>query len=32
MRFERLRRQALPCSEAAGWLSDKELAVMAECF
>jgi len=27
-----LRRQALPCSEAAGWLSDKELAVMAECF
>jgi len=32
MRFERLRRQVLPFGEAAGWLSDKELAVMAECF
>jgi hypothetical protein len=25
MRFERLRRQALPCGEAAGWLSDDNL-------
>jgi len=24
MRFERLRRQALPCGEAAGWLSDDD--------
>jgi hypothetical protein len=25
MRYERLRRQALPCGEAAGWLSDDNL-------
>jgi hypothetical protein len=25
MRFERLRRQALPCGEAAGWLSDEDV-------
>jgi predicted transcriptional regulator len=25
MRFERLRRQALPFGEAAGWLSDEDV-------
>jgi hypothetical protein len=25
MRFERLRRQALPCGEAAAWLSDDDV-------
>jgi metal-responsive CopG/Arc/MetJ family transcriptional regulator len=25
MRFERLRRQALPCGEAAGWLTDDDV-------
>ncbi len=25
MRFERLRCQALPCGEAAGWLSDDDV-------
>ncbi len=25
MRVERLRRQVLPCGEAAGWLSDDDL-------
>ena len=25
MRFERLRRQALPCGETAGWLTDEDV-------
>jgi hypothetical protein len=25
MRFERLRCQALPCGEAAGWLNDDDV-------